>query len=395
MSKAEKLGRSAAFGSAPRSARSAAFARATGAQEQGERKLALADIADNPENPRGDIDLSHPKFVGLKDSISVIGLTSPIAVCRAAAFLEHHPQHQELLGTRRYVLLAGHRRVTAARLVGLQAVPGTIDDSGAEDPLVWALAENGNHENLDPIQQARALAKLTDPAPHGKGLSQRKVAKAIGKSQPYISQMKVLLNLVPELQEKVSDGSLSQPDARPIARLEQDQQWRAYEELVSRAKEQVPKEEGAPEPPAPADEEASGDNSVITQQPQTTAPQPVQPAGLEAPDTEESDKSVITVEPPRPAPSSEKSSATAAPTPSPVSKEAREGARLPEPRTTAAPSKRPMQQPDGPEHPLENAEDIAHDLIDRLDPKVLLEVTLLLQQHNRRALQSASPAQAS
>lgn len=263
-SKADAMGTSAAFGKATgaRSARSDAYARATGTATPAGAvtlEIDLKKIADNPENPRGAIDTSDEEFLDLVNSIREIGVTSPISVCNAAAFLKHHEQHRDAVGSADYVLLAGHRRTLAAPLAGRTTVPAQIDDAGAENPLVWALAENGLRVGLNPIQQAQALKKLTDKPPAGRGLSQGKVAKSIGKSQPYISMLTSLLNLLPELQGLVARGELIQREARPIARLPRDEQWAAYEALLA--------------PPA-VEPEVLTHNPVMGQRADAEAPQP-------------------------------------------------------------------------------------------------------------------------
>ncbi|AEW98995.1 ParB/RepB/Spo0J family partition protein [Streptantibioticus cattleyicolor] len=202
---------------------------ATEAPPKSDVHLPLAEITDNPENPRGEIDESDDEFRSLVESISEIGVTSPISVCNAEAFLRHHPEHRAVIADAKYVLLAGHRRVHAARIAKRTDVPGFIDDAGARDPLLWALAENGLRQNLNPIQQAEALYRLTEKPPIGKGLSQAKVAKAIGRTQPYISQMLLLRKLVPELQELVVTGVLGVKDARAFARMPTEDQVDAYQ----------------------------------------------------------------------------------------------------------------------------------------------------------------------
>ncbi|MFI6055467.1 ParB/RepB/Spo0J family partition protein [Streptomyces violascens] len=273
MSKADKLGKSSAFGAAPRSARSAAFARAVGAEPtDGVAALKLDEIADNPANPRGRIDPADEKYQGLLSSIRAIGVTSPISVCRASVFLKHHPQHEEAIGTCSYVVIAGHRRLKASGEAGRPTIPAQIDDTGAEDPLLWALAENGQHADLDPMQQAQALYELTAEPPHGKGYSQSKVARAIGKSQAHISQTLTLLNLHPDLQAALKRGELGARDARPIARIEDhEEQLAAYEQLLVARKEKeqakkvrrqnMPATPTPTAPPAPTDHPPVGDDS--------------------------------------------------------------------------------------------------------------------------------------
>ncbi|WP_255306494.1 ParB/RepB/Spo0J family partition protein [Streptomyces sp. Wb2n-11] len=238
MSKADMLGASTAFSQAgaARSARRTLIDQTMGVDTSAPGPLLnLRDIADNPENPRGHIDTNAPDFQALVESIAEIGVTSPISVCRAEAFLEHHPEHREAVGDRKYVLLAGHRRVTAARLAHRHTVPAQVDDTGADEPLVWALAENGLRADLNPMQQARTLKKLTDKPPLGKGMSQSKVGRSIGRSQPNISQLLSLLKLAPELQDLIESGELKQGEVRPWVKLPYDAQLAAYQQFREQA----------------------------------------------------------------------------------------------------------------------------------------------------------------
>ncbi|MET8298879.1 ParB N-terminal domain-containing protein [Streptomyces sp. NPDC005180] len=101
------------------------------------------------------------------------------------AFLEAHPGQSDL-GRAAFVVVDGNRRLAAARLAGLDDVPVHVDNSLAESAdtlLETALTAAVQHESLDPLDEAKALERLV--AVHG---SQRAVARALGKSSPWVTQ---------------------------------------------------------------------------------------------------------------------------------------------------------------------------------------------------------------
>uniref|UniRef100_UPI002F91994B ParB/RepB/Spo0J family partition protein n=1 Tax=Streptomyces sp. NBC_01553 TaxID=2975877 RepID=UPI002F91994B len=193
-------------------------------------RVSVADLSPNPDNPRGDIDPSDPEFQGLKTSVSSIGVAQALTVCTREAFVAHHPQHAEVVN-RRYVVVAGHRRLHAAWLAGCEDVPVLVNDDAAENPLVWAVAENLQRVGLNAMQEARTLSVLTLKPPAGQGLSQTVVASGIGKTQGFVSQRVALLKLVPQLQELVLAGKLKVKRAALLAKLPIDEQEAAEQAL--------------------------------------------------------------------------------------------------------------------------------------------------------------------
>jgi ParB family chromosome partitioning protein len=197
---------------------------------EGAGRIALDLLAANPDNPRGAVDTADPDFAGLQASIESIGVVQALTVCTRRAFLEHHPQHADRI-TEDYVVVAGHRRLEAARRAGVADVPVTVDDAAAENPLVWAVAENLQRVGLNPVQEARALRVLTDKPPAGRGMSQGVVARGIGKTQPFVSGRIALLKLALELQDLVAARELKVKRGALLSKLPETEQLAAEQQL--------------------------------------------------------------------------------------------------------------------------------------------------------------------
>ncbi|MFD3330388.1 ParB/RepB/Spo0J family partition protein [Streptomyces sp. NPDC058701] len=284
MSKADMLGDSPTFNAVaqPMSSRAASFARFSGqdlpasetpTSHSGTLRVALEALAHNPFNPREELKAVDD----LADSLTSRGVIQPLAVVTREAFLAAHPGHEGEVGAASYIVVDGNRRLAAANLAGLDDVPVHLDDSLAEDAdtlLETALTAAIQHESLDPLDEAKALARLVQV--HG---SQRAVARALGKSSPWVTQRLALLKLTPELQKQVEDRSLPVEIARNVGQLPaQKQQSAAEGALVKRAETKRKKKEEA------------GANGVSTPPP-TPAPVPaIPPAVAKGQDPEEQDE---------------------------------------------------------------------------------------------------------
>lgn len=144
-------------------------------------------IRTNPNNPRKQLgDLTD-----LAASITSQGILQPLVVRRA--------------GRGQYLLLAGHRRLAAAKLAGLRHVPVVCRDL---DATVVALAENGHRRGLTPVEQARALGQL-----HDAGHTQAQIARLTGYSESHVSARLMLLQLAPATLGRVERGELHPDDA--------------------------------------------------------------------------------------------------------------------------------------------------------------------------------------
>jgi ParB family chromosome partitioning protein len=138
----------------------------------------------------------------LADSIRRHGVLQPLLVRRLADG---------------YELIAGERRWRAARLAGLTAVPAVVrSDAGDDAQLVLGLIENLQRADLDPIEEAGGLKRLTEEF----GLTHEEVAQRIGKHRVSVSQSLRLLNGCAAVQSSVAGGIISAGHARALIGLE-------------------------------------------------------------------------------------------------------------------------------------------------------------------------------
>lgn len=277
MSKADMLGDSPTFNAVaqPMSSRAASFARFSGQDSepavtrQETLRVPVEALAHNPYNPRVELR----SIEDLADSVASRGIIQPLTIVTKIAFLEAHPGQTDL-GRAAFVVVDGNRRLAAARLAGLDDVPVHVDDSLAADAdtlLETALTAAVQHESLDPLDEAKALERLI--AVHG---SQRAVARALGKSSPWVTQRIALLKLTPELQAAVEDRSLPVEIARNVGQLPAQQQQEAADEALQKRAETKQRKQVQP---------AKGANAVSTP-PVATGSDPrktLQPTGAQRP----------------------------------------------------------------------------------------------------------------
>ncbi|MDO0929994.1 ParB/RepB/Spo0J family partition protein [Streptomyces sp. TG1A-8] len=204
MSKADQLG-AGRFGGGvrPVSARRQAVAAATGVPTEGvapPTKLPPDRISLNPDNPRSSLgDLTD-----LANSLKDHGQKVAITIMTREAYVGANPSKEtELEPDTTYVVVDGSSRLAAAREAGLATVKVMVDDDQGDDAesiLESALVANIHRQDLDEIDEARALQRLL--AIHG---SQRALAKRLHRSQGWVSQRLALLSLTPELQARIGE----------------------------------------------------------------------------------------------------------------------------------------------------------------------------------------------
>jgi ParB family chromosome partitioning protein len=131
-----------------------------------------------------------------------------------------------------YELIAGERRWRAARLAGLTAVPAVVrSDAGNDEQLVLGLIENLQRTDLDPIEEARGLRRLTEEF----GLTHEDVAARIGKHRVSVTQSLRLLNACAAVQSAVAAGVITSGHARALIALEgQEAQEHGLKVIVAR-----------------------------------------------------------------------------------------------------------------------------------------------------------------
>ncbi len=175
-----------------------------GAPEAGEATSGLLDVpinavGPNPKQPRTRFD--DETIESLAASIREVGILQPIVVRRA--------------GDGRYELIAGERRLRAAKVAGLATVPVVLRDSEDADVLREALIENIHREDLNPIEQAEAFRQLLEEL----GLKQEELADRVGVSRSHIANTIRLLGLPLEVQQLLADDRITAGHARPLLTL--------------------------------------------------------------------------------------------------------------------------------------------------------------------------------
>ncbi len=170
-----------------------------------EEKYFMCDIdkiSPNPQQPRSYFD--PEKLEQLADSIREKGIIQPLLVTRGRS--------------RRYSLIAGERRLRAAKLAGLDEVPVVLlDETGDRERLELALIENIQRHDLNPIEEAQAYSQLLEDFQ----LTQEEVAKRVGRQRSTITNVLRLLQLPENVQEDVVQGKLSEGHARVLLRVKE------------------------------------------------------------------------------------------------------------------------------------------------------------------------------
>jgi len=124
------------------------------------------------------------------------------------------------VGGGRFEIVAGERRWRAAQQAGLREIPALVKDVPDQSALAVALIENIQREDLNPIEEAKGLARLIDEF----GLTHEAAAKAVGRSRSAVSNLLRLTALAPPVQEYVLGGSLEMGHARALLALPVEQQ---------------------------------------------------------------------------------------------------------------------------------------------------------------------------
>ncbi|WP_047153315.1 ParB/RepB/Spo0J family partition protein [Aneurinibacillus tyrosinisolvens] len=164
-------------------------------------QVEIKNIRPNPYQPRKFFEEEALKE--LAESIKEHGIIQPLVARKSV---------------KGYELVAGERRLRAAKIAGLDHVPVAIKDFTDEQVMQIALIENVQRENLNAIEIAQAYQKLMSAF----SLKQEELAKKVGKSRPHVANFLRLLQLPEEIQERVSEGSLSMGHARTLLGIERD-----------------------------------------------------------------------------------------------------------------------------------------------------------------------------
>jgi len=170
-----------------------------GADASGVMQIPVEEIALGQFQPRRSIDEARLKE--LAASIAAHGVLSPIILRREEGRLE---------------VVAGERRLRAARMAGLSAVPAVVKELSGGQALEIALVENLQREDLNPIEQAEAYLRLQEEF----GLTQEEVARRVGRDRSSVANALRLLRLPKQIRADVVTGILSEGHARALLALE-------------------------------------------------------------------------------------------------------------------------------------------------------------------------------
>jgi ParB family chromosome partitioning protein len=169
----------------------------------GAQFIPIEQIIPNPSQPRGE--MSDESLEELASSIREHGILQPL-------ILTKEPD-QDI-----YVLIAGERRLRAAKMVGLESVPAIVRQASDQERLELALIENIQRENLTALEAAEAYQMLNDQF----GLSHDQIALRVGKSRTSVTNTIRLLNLSEDALEALASGKISEGHGRALLGLNSD-----------------------------------------------------------------------------------------------------------------------------------------------------------------------------
>ena len=236
-----------------------------GAPETGEAsgllEVPVNAVSPNPKQPRTHFD--DEAIASLAVSIREVGILQPIVVRKAGAG---------------YELIAGERRLRAAKLAGLATIPVVVRDTDDADTLREALIENIHREDLGPIELAEAFRQLLEEL----GLKQEELADRVGVSRSHIANTIRLLQLPIDVQQLLTDGKLQAGHVRALLTLgdaeaqntlalrtvAEDLTVRDVEDLVRRYVDGPPEKtvKAVPADPPPSDTTMSEVEEILSEQ---------------------------------------------------------------------------------------------------------------------------------
>jgi ParB family transcriptional regulator, chromosome partitioning protein len=180
-------------------------------------RLKLSQLQAGKYQPRTRMD--EGSLYELAESIKAQGVMQPVLVRPVGA-----------VGSGRYEIIAGERRVRASKLAGLTEVPVLVRAVADEAAAAMALIENIQREDLNPLEEAQGLKRLTDEF----GLTHEQAAQAVGRSRSAASNLLRLLNLTDAVQQMLMAGDIDMGHARALLPLEGAEQILNATEIVAK-----------------------------------------------------------------------------------------------------------------------------------------------------------------
>lgn len=175
-------------------------------------QVPVEEIRPNPQQPR--LEFSQAGLDELAESMKKYGVIQPLIVTRS--------------GDHGYELIAGERRLRAAKLAGLATVPAIIREARKQEQLELSLLENIQRHDLNPLEEAIAYKRLLDEF----NCTQEELSERLGKSRPAIANMLRLLYLPKEVQGALIQGKISYSAARIIAGLPENEQLSFFQKAL-------------------------------------------------------------------------------------------------------------------------------------------------------------------
>lgn len=165
-------------------------------------ELNLSDLRPNPYQPRKKFD--EEALNELADSIKEHGVFQPIIVKKSI---------------KGYEIVAGERRYRASKKLGLEKIPAIIKDFTDDEMMQISLLENLQRENLTSIEEAKAYKAIIDAS----NLTQEELAKKVGKSRSYITNILGLLTLPVSIQNDILENKITMGHARVLSKIEDEE----------------------------------------------------------------------------------------------------------------------------------------------------------------------------
>lgn len=180
-------------------------------KEKGEITIEIKKVSPNPYQPRRTFD--EVKMQELTESIREHGVFQPILV---------------RLKEDGYQLIAGERRLRAAKRAGLKAIPAIVREMSDNEMMELAIIENIQRQDLNPVEEAQAYKRLAEEF----HLTQEQIARRLSKSRPYIANSIRLLNLPDPVLDLLAEGKLTPGHVRPLLTLTAEQAIQIAQQLA-------------------------------------------------------------------------------------------------------------------------------------------------------------------
>lgn len=174
-------------------------------------EIPLTEIRSNPYQPRKDFD--EKSLSEFAESIKEHGVIQPIIVKKSI---------------KGYEIIAGERRTRASKMAGKETIPAIIRELSDEDMMEIALIENIQREDLNPIEEAEAFAKIIENS----NITQEEAARKFGKSRSYITNILGLLSLPEKTKKYVQEGKITMGHARVLSKLGDPEQIDALADQI-------------------------------------------------------------------------------------------------------------------------------------------------------------------